>query len=45
MDLDEEIRDGFIEEIMFEQVLQVQAWVEWNNDGRRDVFKVMVKVN
>lgn len=46
MDLDEEIRDGFMEEIMFEQVLQVQTWIEWDNDGMRDTyFKVMFKVN
>lgn len=47
MDLDEEIRDGFMEEKMFEQVLQVEAWVEWDNGGMdgRDMFKVMFKVN
>lgn len=36
MDLGEEIIDGFVEEIMFEQVLQVQTWVEWDNDGMRE---------
>lgn len=36
MDLDEEIRDGFMEEIMFEQVLQVQTGLEWDNDGMRE---------
>lgn len=27
----EEIRDGLMEKIVFEQVLQNQAWVEWGN--------------
>lgn len=31
----EKIRGGFMEKIMFEQVLQVQAWVEWGNGGMR----------
>lgn len=32
-----------MEKIIFKQVLQVQAWVEWRDE--RDVFKVMFKVN
>lgn len=30
---------------MFQQVLQIQAWVEWGNGGMRDMFQVMFKVN
>lgn len=33
----EKIRDGFMEKRTFEQVLQLQAWVQWHN-GQMDRY-------